>query len=172
MQLTKYLFLPAAMTPFERRYLARLNKVALIFFWLHIPVFMLVAWMAGTGPMRALFLGLLVLAGPTIAYRMLTNPRAISVVYGITAMLMGGLLVHFGQGEPDPITRTPRSAGSVVHGRPVRSLATNREPAGGGQRGDRHGYAASARFSISVRQRRSNCVGGTYPIDECLRSVL
>ena len=27
------------------------------------------------------------------------------------------------------------SAASVVHGRPVRSLATNREPAGGGQRG-------------------------------------
>ena len=74
--------------------------------------------------------------------------------------------------EPDPEMRTPRTARSVVHGRPVRSLATNREPAGGGQRGACHGYDASARFSTSARQRRSNCVGGTYPSAECLRSVL
>jgi IS5 family transposase len=30
------------------------------------------------------------------------------------------------QGDPDPEMRTPRTARSVVHGRPVRSLATNR----------------------------------------------
>jgi len=34
--------------------------------------------------------------------------------------------------EPDPIQWTPRSAMSVIHGRPVRALATNREPAVGG----------------------------------------
>jgi hypothetical protein len=34
--------------------------------------------------------------------------------------------------EPDPIQWTPRSTMSVIHGRPVRSLATNREPAVGG----------------------------------------
>ena len=28
--------------------------------------------------------------------------------------------------EPDPVWWTPRSAKSVIHGRPVRSLATNR----------------------------------------------
>jgi two-component system chemotaxis sensor kinase CheA len=43
-------------------------------------------------------LSLGLLAGPTIAYFTLKSLRAISVVYGITAMLMGGLLVHFGQG--------------------------------------------------------------------------
>ena len=36
------------------------------------------------------------------------------------------------QAEPDPIQWTPRSAMSVIHGRPVRALATNREPAVGG----------------------------------------
>ena len=36
------------------------------------------------------------------------------------------------QFEPDPIQWTPRSAMSVIHGRPVRALATNREPAVGG----------------------------------------
>src|SRR5258708_13674171 len=35
---------------------------------------------------------------PTLAYRFIRNPRWLSVVYGVTAMLMGGLLVHFGQG--------------------------------------------------------------------------
>jgi two-component system chemotaxis sensor kinase CheA len=95
---TKYLALPAEITPFEQRFLARLNKVALVFFYLHIPVLMAVAWAAATGPLFALALSLGVLIGPTIAYRTMQNPRRLSVVYGVTAMLMGGLLVHFGQG--------------------------------------------------------------------------
>jgi signal transduction histidine kinase len=98
MRLTKYLALPSEMTPFEQRYLVRLNKIALIFFYLHIPALMAVAWVAGTGPLSALGLSLVVMIGPTIAYRTIEHPRSLSVVYGITAMLMGGLLVHFGQG--------------------------------------------------------------------------
>src|SRR5579871_130186 len=98
MQMSKYLALPSEITAFERRFLGRLNRTALIFFYLHIPVLMAVAWAAGTGPMLALILSLIVLIGPTIAYRTVQNPRSISVVYGITAMFMGGLLVHFGQG--------------------------------------------------------------------------
>ncbi len=98
MTLSKYLALPAEITPFERRYLTRLNKVALIFFYLHIPALMVIAWVAGTRPFFALALTSFVMVGPTIAYRTVQNPRHLSVVYGITAMLMGGLLVHFGQG--------------------------------------------------------------------------
>src|ERR1700722_9974910 len=98
MTLKKYLVLSPEITPFERRFLTHLNKIALAFFYLHIPVLMAVAWSAGTGPIFALVLSLVVLIGPTIAFRVLQNPRSISVVYGITAMLMGGLLVHFGQG--------------------------------------------------------------------------
>jgi two-component system chemotaxis sensor kinase CheA len=98
MRFTKYLALPREMTPFEHRYLTRLNKVALIFFYLHIPALMAVAWVAGTGLVSALLLSAVVMVGPTIAYRLIKHPRALSVVYGITAMLMGGLLVHFGQG--------------------------------------------------------------------------
>jgi two-component system chemotaxis sensor kinase CheA len=97
-QWTKYLALPAEITLFEQRFLARLNEVALIFFYLHIPVLMAVAWAAGIGPLYALALSLVVITGPTIAYRTVHNPRWLSVVYGITAMLMGGMLVHFGQG--------------------------------------------------------------------------
>ncbi|MGH8237602.1 MAG: hypothetical protein ACREXP_11350, partial [Steroidobacteraceae bacterium] len=98
MQFTQYLILPREITPFERGYLARLNKIALVFFFLHIPALMAVAWVAHTRPLFALTLGLIVMSGPTIAYRTIKNPRALSVVYGITAMFMGGLLVHFGQG--------------------------------------------------------------------------
>ncbi len=98
MHLTKYLVLPKEMTPFEQRYLTRMNKIALIFFYLHIPALMAVAWVAGTGPLFALTLSLFVMIGPTLAYQMIKHPRSLSVVYGITAMLMGGLLVHFGQG--------------------------------------------------------------------------
>ncbi|PYO03450.1 MAG: hypothetical protein DMD91_01050, partial [Candidatus Rokuibacteriota bacterium] len=98
MRLMKYLALPKEMTPFEQRYLVRLNKIALIFFFLHIPALMAVAWVAGSGPLSALGLSLAVMVGPTIAYRTIRHPRSLSVVYGITAMMMGGLLVHFGQG--------------------------------------------------------------------------
>ena len=98
MNFKKYLTLPEEITPFERNFLTRLNWIALVFFYCHIPVLMAVAWVAHTKPMLALVLSLCVLIGPTIAYRALQSPRAISVVYGITAMLMGGLLVHFGQG--------------------------------------------------------------------------
>ena len=67
MRWTKYLALPAEITPFEQRFLARLNKVALVFFFLHIPVLMAVAWAAGTGPRYALALSLVVMIGPAMA---------------------------------------------------------------------------------------------------------
>jgi HPt (histidine-containing phosphotransfer) domain-containing protein len=57
-----------------------------------------VAWIAHTGPLAAFTLSLSVLSGPVIAYLAIENPRTISVIYGITATLMGALLVHFGRG--------------------------------------------------------------------------
>ncbi len=95
---TKYLALPAEITPFEQQFLARLNKIALVFFFLHVPVLMVVAWAADTGPLFALIASLIVITGPALAFRTIQNPRWLSVVHGVTAMLMGGLLVHFGQG--------------------------------------------------------------------------
>lgn len=96
--LKKYLVLPKEVTAFEQGYLTKLNKIALYFFYAHIPVFMLVAWVAGTGPLSALILTVSLLVIPTLCQYALRNERAKSMVYGITAMCMGGLLVHFGQG--------------------------------------------------------------------------
>lgn len=90
--------LPAQISDFERRYLQRMNRVAFAFFALHVPVFMAVAWFNDTGPWLALALVLAAMAGPALAHETLDNPRRVSEVYGFTAMLMGGLLVHFGQG--------------------------------------------------------------------------
>lgn len=98
MSIIKYMVLPKEVTDFENNYLTRLNKIALYFFYAHIPVFMLVAWAADTGPLFALFLSLVLLIGPTIAQFGLQSERVKSMVYGFTAMGMGGLLVHFGQG--------------------------------------------------------------------------
>lgn len=96
--LKKYLVLPKEVTAFEQGYLTKMNKIALYFFYAHIPVFMLVAWIAGTGPLFALVLTMALLAGPTVCQYALKSERAKSMIYGITAMCMGGLLVHFGQG--------------------------------------------------------------------------
>jgi len=92
------LILPPEQTPFERAHLRRTNRIALAFFWLNLPLFVAVAFFNQTGPMLATGLTALVLAGPTIATALLDNGRWVSVVMGITAMCMGGLLVHFGQG--------------------------------------------------------------------------
>ncbi|HYQ43930.1 MAG TPA: ATP-binding protein [Polyangiaceae bacterium] len=94
----RFLLLPKEITDFERNYLSRVNRVALVFFALHVPAFALIAWLNGTGAKTAALLTLAVLVGPALAQSALKNPRWVSVVYGVTAMCMGGLLVHFGQG--------------------------------------------------------------------------
>ena len=97
-KLLDYLILPSRMTDFEVSYLRRLNRIGLAFFVIHLPVFCVVAYFNDTGPGLAALLTLAVLVGPVAAYLTLKNPRNVSVVYGFTSMLMGGLLVHFGQG--------------------------------------------------------------------------
>ncbi len=94
----EFLILPAEITEFERRYLARVNRIALVFFAMHVPAFVLIAWLNDTRPLAAGLLSAAVVAGPAIAYRTIENPRWVSIVHGVTAMFMGGLLVHFGQG--------------------------------------------------------------------------
>ena len=93
-----FLMLPSEITAFERRYLDRVNRIALWFFVLHIPALVAVAALNDTAPLRALALSMAVVAGPMLAKTSLSNPRAVSVVHGIAAMFMGGVLVHFGQG--------------------------------------------------------------------------
>lgn len=97
-QLLDFLILPKEVTEFERDYLARLNRIAFGFFALHLPAFTLIAWANETRPGWAALLTLAVLIGPLLAQRVVESPRTVSVVYGVTAMFMGGLLVHFGQG--------------------------------------------------------------------------
>ncbi|MEE9336702.1 MAG: Hpt domain-containing protein [Methylococcaceae bacterium] len=94
----KYMVLPKEVTEFEEKYLKKLNKISIIFFFCHIPVFMAVAWANNTGIWFALALTTATLIGPAIAYFTLKSQRGISMVYGFTAMILGGVLVHFGQG--------------------------------------------------------------------------
>jgi two-component system, chemotaxis family, sensor kinase CheA len=93
-----FLTLPEEVGEFEATYLSRVNRVALFFFALHVPVFALIAWLNGTGPGGATALCLAVLAGPVVAHFGINNPRVQSVLYGVAAMCMGGILVHVGQG--------------------------------------------------------------------------
>ena len=95
--LLNYLVLPTEVTAFEATYLKRMNRIALIFFWMHLPVFTVIALVNGTGVVAAAVMTAAVLVGPTLAIRAL-SPRQVSLVYGFTAMCMGALLVHFGQG--------------------------------------------------------------------------
>jgi two-component system chemotaxis sensor kinase CheA len=90
--------LPGVISAFEDRYVRRANRIALAFFAMHLPVFALVALLNDTGPLLAVALTGGALLGPFLAHRSLANPRHVSIVFGFTAMLMGALLVHFGQG--------------------------------------------------------------------------
>lgn len=95
---TDYLALPPTISAFERDYLRRMNRIAMVLTVLHVPVIAAVAFFYNTGGPRAIAFTALMVAGPALAYRGLKNPRAVSVVFGIAAMGLGGLLVHFGQG--------------------------------------------------------------------------
>lgn len=98
-RLLGYLRLPSEISVFEANYLRRLNRVALIFFWCHLPVFPLVAYLSDTSVRTALLLTGVTLAGPTLAYSALAKrPRSIGLIYGVTSMLLGGVLVYIGQG--------------------------------------------------------------------------
>ncbi len=94
----RYLVLPKEVSAFEAAYLRRLNRIGLVFFALHVPAMVLLAWANATRPWFALVLSSAVVAGPALAYVTFTNPRAVSVTYGVAAMCMGGVLVHLGQG--------------------------------------------------------------------------
>jgi len=97
-KLIEYVVLPREITQFERDYLARMHRVAWWFFVAHVPVFAIIAAFNGTNALLVTALSVAALAGPFLARRALTNPRKISVVYGITAMAMGGVLVTAGRG--------------------------------------------------------------------------
>ncbi len=97
-QLIGFLVLPGEISAFEQSYLRRVNRIALWFFVAHLPVLPLIAWINDTRPWVAAALTACVLVGPVVAYRALSSPRHVSMLFGVTAMIMGGLLVHFGQG--------------------------------------------------------------------------
>ena len=97
-KLVRYLILPKELSAFEATYLRRLNRIGLIFFAIHVPAMVLLAWANATRPWLALALSSAVVAGPALAYATFTSPRAVSVTYGVAAMCMGGVLVHVGQG--------------------------------------------------------------------------
>jgi two-component system chemotaxis sensor kinase CheA len=92
------IILPREISEFERSYLTRMNRIALVFFYAHVPLLLAIAWfndrsLAVTAAMCA---GVLVF--PTLAQLAFTSPRAVSNAHGFTAMLMGGVLVEVGQG--------------------------------------------------------------------------
>ncbi len=97
-KLVRYVCLPPQISAFERTYLAKMNRIALAFFAAHVPALAMVALVCGTGAAKAAILASRVLVGPAVAYRTFVNPRNVTKIFGVTAMCMGGLLVHFGQG--------------------------------------------------------------------------
>lgn len=97
-QCRDYLLLPSTISDFEDRYLARMNRIGMWYFLCHIPLMTLIGWANHTGAAMAFFLTTLTAAGPVLVVRHWEAKRAVSTVMGVTAMFMGGLLVHFGQG--------------------------------------------------------------------------
>ena len=97
--LRRYLVLPEAISDFERGYLARMNRIAFIFFVAHVPLMTLLAFFNDTDPLLAVVTSSVVLAGPLLLRAAAPDrPRLMSMMFGFVAMLMGGLFVHFGSG--------------------------------------------------------------------------
>ncbi|MEO1699260.1 MAG: ATP-binding protein [Planctomycetota bacterium] len=97
-RLVDHVRLPGEPTAFERKHVARMNRYAMWFFAAHVPILTALAALNGTGPVAAALLSAAVLLVPVVALRVLENERTRSCVFGFTAMCMGGVLVHVGQG--------------------------------------------------------------------------
>lgn len=97
-RLTEAAVLPKKVTAFEAAYLRRMNRIAMWFFYAHLPVFMLLAKANDTGVISVTLMTLAVLAVPTLGCRALSSERSKSYVFAFTSMCMGGVLVHAGQG--------------------------------------------------------------------------
>jgi signal transduction histidine kinase/PAS domain-containing protein len=96
--LAKYFLLPKETTEVELRHVVKINKVALLVCWLHLPLFLVVAWLCNTSMLQALGFGVFLALGPTLGTYVIRNPRNLSLLFGCTAMALGALLVHLGQG--------------------------------------------------------------------------
>jgi two-component system, chemotaxis family, sensor kinase CheA len=96
--LKSYLLLPDEISDFERRYLGRINRIALVLFVCHVPLLIGVALVAGTSVLQAMLLAPLTLVAPVLASKYLSNPRHLALVFAFTGACMGGLLVHVGRG--------------------------------------------------------------------------
>jgi len=93
-----HILLPKEVSPFEAKYLHRTNSIAKWFFVAHLPVFVVVAMANDTGPLMAVLLTALALVPVFLAEKAFSSPRSVSLMMGFSAMIFGGLLVHFGQG--------------------------------------------------------------------------
>ena len=98
-KLVEYMVLPPLDTELEFSYVKRINTIFLLSLTAHLPIFSFIAWFNDTGALLATVLTALTLVGPYAAYFGLTSQRQISVVMGIASMIMGGILVHIGQGS-------------------------------------------------------------------------
>lgn len=93
-----YVLLPQTISAFESSYLTRMNRIAALFFYAHLPLFMGLAWINGTGVVSAALLTCAVLVVPFFGARAFQSERVKSMSHGFTAMCIGGVLVHLGQG--------------------------------------------------------------------------
>lgn len=84
------ILLPSERTEFEEKYLKRTNSIALKFFFAHLPVMMVVAWLANTGVLSAFLMTSALLLGPALASWTFKDQRMISLSHGFTSMCLGG----------------------------------------------------------------------------------
>lgn len=93
-----YVVLPKEVTAFEQSYLERMNRIARYFFYAQLPIFAGVAAANGTGVLAVALLTAAVLVVPFLSNKVFSSQRVQSMSHGFTAMCMGGVLVHAGQG--------------------------------------------------------------------------
>lgn len=81
------------------RHFAKLNRIFLLGFWANIPVFMGVAWFTGTSPLQALWIGALIMIGPTLLYLSARGSLLTALSIGISSQCLVALLIHLGRGQ-------------------------------------------------------------------------
>ena len=93
-----YVCLPRHESPFERDYTDKLNGISSRVLAVHIPFLALVAYLNETGAILVGCLSVAIAAGPVLAGICSASNRTKATIMGMAYALMGGVLVHAGQG--------------------------------------------------------------------------
>ncbi len=83
---------------YEQKHVAAVSRWFLLVYWLHLPVFLAIAWLRGTSLLTAGSIATLAVIGPTLLHLLSRGSALTAVAIGIGGQALSAGLIHLGGG--------------------------------------------------------------------------